>query len=113
MQILKILYICWVVFWAFGCILGGIMAYDDGKLGVVVFLFVILVAIPLFIYASSILLIYTFKKSKILFSLTFIILFVVYIVLYLGSPIKDIIFESILLVILYITIILVKIRDYK
>lgn len=28
MRILKILYICWIVFWAFGCILGGVMGYN-------------------------------------------------------------------------------------
>ncbi|PAU99237.1 hypothetical protein [Helicobacter sp. TUL] len=113
MQFLKILYICWVVFWAFGCILGGVMAYDDGKLGVVVFLFVILVAIPLFIYASSILLIYTFKKSKILFSLTFIILFAVYGVLCLYLTQNNTIITITFIMLSYAIIILVKLKGAK
>lgn len=113
MQFLKILYICWVVFWAFGCILGGIMAYDDGKLGVVVFLFVILVAIPLFIYASSILLIYTFKKSKIIFSLLFIILFIIYGILCLYLTQNNTIITITFIMLSYAIIILVKLKGAK
>ena len=113
MQILKTLYICWVVFWAFGCILGGVMAYDDGKLGVVVFLFVILVVIPLFIYASSILLINTFKKSKALFSLLLMILFAVCGVLCLYLTQNNIIITITFITLSYAIIILTKIKDSK
>ena len=51
MQILKTLYICWIVFWAFGCILGGIMAHNgtfiEALLG-----FVVLCIFPLLPYFS-------------------------------------------------------------
>lgn len=109
MQILKILYICWLIFWALGCILVGAIAYDDGRLGNVVFVFVILATMPFLLYVSSILLIKTFKKSKILFSLLFLILLAMYIILCLDS--KENIAYCVTFIILHIIIALVKIGD--
>ena len=51
MQILKTLYICWVVFWAFGCILGGAMAHN-GTFIEALFGFIVLCIFPLFPYFS-------------------------------------------------------------
>ena len=51
MQILKTLYICWAVFWAFGCILGGAMAHN-GTFIEALFGFIVLCIFPLFPYFS-------------------------------------------------------------
>ena len=45
MQVLKILYICWMIFWALGCIIGGAMWHNATFLGILG-LFVKLATMP-------------------------------------------------------------------
>lgn len=66
MKILKTLYICWVSFWIFGCILVGIMG-ENATFTKMISLFIILICAPLLTYVASICLCKSWHKSKVLF----------------------------------------------
>lgn len=87
MQFLKILYICWVVFWAFGCILGGVMGHN-ATFGGMLYVFLLLIFLPLLPYFLYLLhnKIIQAKNAlnRLFFYLTFFFVFVFIVLYYLN-----------------------------
>ncbi|MWV62939.1 hypothetical protein DCO58_01515 [Helicobacter saguini] len=81
MKTLKIFYICWVMFWGLGCVIGGAMGHNATFLGML-YLFFLLILMPLFPYFFYLIYEKINKAKRLFFVVVLYLLLLLCVILY-------------------------------